>query len=99
MRGDIRREGGHRVKNCGGNDGGEGEVGGHDQGSRERGEAAIAIAVAVVGNAKLTQDRYEALHTTIVGDRERGEGRVLAAEAGTLRGSGTDLLPRFVNEE
>ncbi len=58
-------------------------------------EAAIAVAVALGGNAKLVQDRYKALRRAVIsGDRERGEGRVCAKEAGTSRGSGTDSLPR-----
>jgi hypothetical protein len=34
-----------------------------------------------------------ALHATIAGDGEEGEGRVRTTEAGTSRGSGTDSLP------
>jgi hypothetical protein len=40
-----------------------------------RGEAAIAVAVAVRGNAMLAWDRYEAVITVIVGDREREGGK------------------------
>ncbi len=53
------------------------------------GEATIAVAVAVAmgGDAKLARDRYKALHAAIAGDRK-------SAEAGSLRGSGMDSLPR-----
>jgi hypothetical protein len=58
-------------------------------------EAVITIAAAVGSNAKLAQDRYKALCKAMIAqDRERGEGRVCAAEAGTLRGSRMYSLPR-----
>jgi hypothetical protein len=62
--------------------------------AENRWEAAIAVAVTVGGDTKLARDRYKALHAMITGYRERGEGRACAMEAGTSRGSGTDLLPR-----
>ena len=68
----------------------------HRFGAAENGwEATIAMAVAMGGNAKLARNSYKTLHRAVItGDRERGEQWVCATEAGTLRGSRTDLLPR-----
>ncbi len=37
-----------------------------------RGEAPITVAIPTGGDAKLAQDRYEALCAAITGNRERG---------------------------
>ncbi len=64
------------------------------------GEAAIAIAVAVGSDAKLVQDRYKALRTVIVRDRERGEREGYAPQRpGPREGEGQTCCRGIITEE